>query len=348
MINHLLLSSLARVDAGSGVLSALFVLLLLLGHVNGDGDRDATDKREATRVGPSDETWVGFDTLSSSPCLRTSKKASVTLCLFGGRVLHMDGTPNLEPWFLPASQEWRSKVTTPVGFGVSKRGWLREVRSREVRNLADKLARAREATDAAKQQAAEAADGDAAASAAKQQAVGDAEARERVAFAAWTCAAAPLADEQVAQGLPDVGPVAGDHDDGYAATGTGMLAPQIDEPPAELSIRGFDIFPRALVSSGGLQQAVSRQAFGMFADNYVSGMPRSMVAVAELRGSDLVIIDPWRRQRARRTMRSRLWCSGVVAGLLQTGARVLESTDLPVCARETTRAADGQCERLEL
>ena len=164
MINHLLLSSLARVDAGSGVLSALFVLLLLLGHVNGDGDRDATDKREATRVGPSDETWVGFDTLSSSPCLRTSKKASVTLCLFGGRVLHMDGTPNLEPWFLPASQEWRSKVTTPVGFGVSKRGWLREVRSREVRNLADKLARAREATDAAKQQAAEAADGDAAAS----------------------------------------------------------------------------------------------------------------------------------------------------------------------------------------
>ena len=117
MINHLLLSSLARVDAGSGVLSALFVLLLLLGHVNGDGDRDATDKREATRVGPSDETWVGFDTLSSSPCLRTSKKASVTLCLFGGRVLHMDGTPNLEPWFLPASQEWRSKVTTPVGFG---------------------------------------------------------------------------------------------------------------------------------------------------------------------------------------------------------------------------------------
>ena len=212
------------------MLLALFVLLLLLGHVNGDGDRDATEKREAKRVGPGPATFGGLDTLSSSPCLRTGGQDEVKLCLFGGRVLHMDGTLNAEPWFLPASDGWRKQVQPPADFGKSSPGWLSAVREREVRNLAERLARAREATDAAKQQAAEETDGDPAADAAKQQAVGDAEARERMAFAAWTCAAAPLADEQVAHGLPDIGAVADDHDKGYAGTGTGALAPQIEEP----------------------------------------------------------------------------------------------------------------------
>lgn len=124
-------------------------LLLLLGRADG-----VAKQGDDQRAGPSDTTWAGFDTLSSTPCLKTGKDEKAKLCLFGGRIRHMDGTPSLEPWFLPASKPWRDRVTPPADFGKSSPGWLRVVREREVAALQAAVVRAREVTAAAKQLAA--------------------------------------------------------------------------------------------------------------------------------------------------------------------------------------------------